>query len=96
MKRNVWTLAQDTVLRLRYADESTAAIAASLGLGMTQVYARAHYLGLHKSPAYLATSQERSNFLEIPPDAAVAHLGNMPDPARRNGIASITRHHLKG
>ncbi|MDP3650535.1 MAG: hypothetical protein Q8R67_02520 [Rhodoferax sp.] len=43
-----------------------------------------------------ATGQDRSNFLEIPPDADVAGLGNTPQTTPRNGIASITRHHLRG
>jgi len=42
------------------------------------------------------TGQDRSNFLEIPPDAHVQHLGNVPATALPNGIASITRHHLRG
>lgn len=45
-----------------------------------------------------ATAQDRSKFLEIPADPAVAHLGRTPEEraALPNGIASITRHHLKG
>lgn len=42
------------------------------------------------------TNQDRSNFLEIPADAHVAGLGNTPQGALSNGIASITRHHLRG
>ncbi len=40
------------------------------------------------------TGQDRSNFLETPPDRHVQHLGNVPASALPNGIASITRHHL--
>ena len=39
-----------------------------------------------------ATHQDNAPFLETPPDASVAHLGNMP----ANGISSITRHRLAG
>jgi hypothetical protein len=40
------------------------------------------------------THQDRSDFLETPPDPAYAHLGHSPGPA--NGISSITRHRLQG
>ena len=41
------------------------------------------------------TGQQKAGFLEEPPDATVAHLGNTPSlPA--NGISSITRHRLAG
>jgi len=42
-----------------------------------------------------ATGQSRAGFLEEPPDATVAHLGNDPS-APANGITSITRHRLQG
>lgn len=42
------------------------------------------------------TDQNRSNFLEIPPDASVAHLGTTVVPGDRNGITSITTHRLRG
>jgi hypothetical protein len=42
-----------------------------------------------------ATGQDRSEFLEIAPDASVAHLGNTP-AGLPNGITSITRHRLEG
>ncbi len=40
------------------------------------------------------TGQDRSDFLEIPPDPAVAHLGVTVEPGESNGITSITRHRL--
>ncbi|OGB26226.1 MAG: hypothetical protein A3I66_00820 [Burkholderiales bacterium RIFCSPLOWO2_02_FULL_57_36] len=42
------------------------------------------------------TGQDRSDFLEIPADPPVAHLGVSESPAPRNGITAITRHHLRG
>lgn len=42
------------------------------------------------------TQQDRSNFLELPPDASVAHLGTTVTPGDRNGITSITTHRLRG
>lgn len=43
-----------------------------------------------------ATGQDRSTFLEIPPDDAVAHLGNTPASPLPSGITNITRHRLRG
>lgn len=43
-----------------------------------------------------ATGQDRSGFLETPPDESVAHLGTTVAPGDRNGISSITRHRLQG
>lgn len=40
-----------------------------------------------------ATGQDRSAFLEEPPDPAAAHLGR---ESEANGITSITRHRLQG
>lgn len=42
------------------------------------------------------TGQDRSKFLEIPPDSSVAHLSTSVEPGDRNGIISITRHSLRG
>jgi len=42
------------------------------------------------------TGQDHSKFLEIPPDASVAHLGITVTPGDRNGITSITQHKLRG
>lgn len=42
------------------------------------------------------TGQDRSGFLEMPPDPEVAHLGTTVMPGDRNGISSITRHRLQG
>lgn len=43
------------------------------------------------------TGQDRSNFLEVPPDPEFAHLGNTPGaPQLPNGISSITRHRIGG
>lgn len=50
-----WASQQDALLRLRYPGEPTATLAAELGLGTRQVYAHAHFLGLRKNAAYLAS-----------------------------------------
>lgn len=42
------------------------------------------------------TGQDHSKFLEIPPDAGVAHLGTTVSPGDRNGITSITQHRMRG
>jgi hypothetical protein len=42
------------------------------------------------------TGQDHSKFLEMPPDASVAHLGTTVLPGDRNGIKSITQHRLQG
>ena len=47
--RHHWTPAQLAYLREHYAETRTADIAAHLGLKTSQVYWRAHLLGLHKS-----------------------------------------------
>ena len=41
------------------------------------------------------TGQDQSRFMEIPADAAVAHLGTTVLPGDQNGISSITRHRLQ-
>lgn len=49
-----------------------------------------------------ATGQDRSGFLEEPPDSAVAHLGHTTTgvvsalPAPGNGITSVTQHRMRG
>jgi hypothetical protein len=47
-----------------------------------------------------ATNQTHTPFLEVPPDADVAHLGQVTTvtdvDALPNGITSITRHRLEG
>ena len=47
-----------------------------------------------------ATNQDRSTFLEQPPDATVAHLGNDPASGYTQGHVShfpgVTRHTIKG
>ncbi|MFC3941512.1 HNH endonuclease [Pseudomonas gingeri NCPPB 3146 = LMG 5327] len=52
-RRRNWTLAEESVLKARYADEPTESIAADLGLTAPQVYRKANQLGLHKSEKYL-------------------------------------------
>jgi HNH endonuclease len=52
--RHVWTQVETAVLRAAYPDTPTAALAASLGLTVQQVYHKAQALGLRKSAAYLA------------------------------------------
>lgn len=42
------------------------------------------------------TQQDRSDFLELPPDDSVKHLGVTVTPGHQNGILSVTRHKLKG
>lgn len=49
-----WTASDDAIVRRRYADEPTWAIAADLGRSMGAVYRRAYALGLRKSKKYLA------------------------------------------
>lgn len=47
-----------------------------------------------------ATGQDRSNFLELPPDAAVAHLGNTPSGYTQGTVerlpGGVTKHTMKG
>lgn len=46
-----------------------------------------------------ATNQDRSNFLEQPPDEHVAHLGNTPSGYTQGKVEhfpGVTRHTLKG
>lgn len=52
-----WTQAEDAVLRIRYPDETAAAIAGDLGLDVSQVHRRANHLGLRKSDAFLASDK---------------------------------------
>jgi len=52
-----WTAAEDALLRARYQNEPTAAIARELGRTLTAVYARAvGHLGLEKSAAFVASA----------------------------------------
>jgi hypothetical protein len=53
--RRPWTAEEDESLRVRYADESTAALASSLGRSLPATYNRAKKLGLVKSASYLAS-----------------------------------------
>lgn len=50
-----WSEADIETLRRRYPDERTDAIARDLGLPINKVHAKANALGLHKSPAFLAS-----------------------------------------
>ncbi len=52
--RHVWTDAQIKTLRARYPHVKTQLIADDLGLRLEQVYAKAHALGLKKTPEALA------------------------------------------
>ena len=52
--RRRWASDEIAVLHAAYPDTPTAALAASLGLSVQQVYAKAQALGLRKSAAYLA------------------------------------------
>lgn len=52
--RRFWTPAELKMLRECYPHESTKAIARELGASIDRVYAMANYLGLHKTPEYLA------------------------------------------
>lgn len=52
--RRFWTADEVDVLRRRYPDEATAAIAAVLQRDIRGVYAKASVLGLRKSAAFLA------------------------------------------
>jgi len=53
--RKFWSDADRALLQSRYPHESTARLAAALGRTIKTVYAMASSLGLHKSPAFLAT-----------------------------------------
>lgn len=53
--RRYWTDDEVAILRTRYADERTDAIARDLGRKTTQVYNKAYALGLVKSEAFLAS-----------------------------------------
>lgn len=55
--RHFWTDAEIVHLRNVYADTPTAKIAARLGLTSRAVYAKAHALGLKKSPAFFASAK---------------------------------------
>lgn len=55
MTRKPWTVDEDQIVRQRFADEPTAAIAVALGRSVGSVYQRAYWLGLKKSAAYLAS-----------------------------------------
>lgn len=54
-QKHIWTRAEDKLLRKRFPNESTAAIARDLGMRVLQVSQHAHVLGLHKTAAYLAS-----------------------------------------
>lgn len=54
--RRRWTDAEVAMLRARYANELTSAIAADIGRDTKCVYTKAHALGLHKSAAFLASA----------------------------------------
>src|SRR5574337_346371 len=58
-EKHLWTPAEDAVLRARYADEQTEAIARDLGLGIGRVYQRARKLGLAKSAAFYASDKSK-------------------------------------
>lgn len=53
--RRFWTADEVDVLRRRYPDEATAALATTLGRDVRCVYAKASVLGLRKSAAFLAS-----------------------------------------
>lgn len=55
-RRVIWTQEMDDHLRAFYAAAPTAALAEQLGVATTAVYARAHKLGLLKSPDFLSSS----------------------------------------
>lgn len=52
--RLYWTPEEEQLLRKRYADDLTEAIAKDLGCSVARVLAKANMMGLHKSDAYLA------------------------------------------
>ncbi len=53
-KRRLWTAAEEALLRARYADEHTAALAAELGRPPHSVLAKANSMGLYKSREAIA------------------------------------------
>lgn len=53
--RRTWTVAEDAVIRRRYANEPTEAVARDLGRSVGSTYQRAYAMGLKKSADYLAT-----------------------------------------
>lgn len=52
MSRKLWTPQDDAVLRRMYPDQTAAACGAALGCTASQIYGRAHKLGLEKSEAF--------------------------------------------
>lgn len=52
--KRLWTPAEEQVLRERYADDLTEAIAKDLGRPVSQVLGKANAMGLHKSQEFLA------------------------------------------
>lgn len=57
--KRLWTAAEDALLRARYADELTSAIARDLGRPIGATFQRALSLGLRKSEAYLTSPEAR-------------------------------------
>lgn len=55
MKRVIWTAEEEEIVRRRYPDERTDEIADFLGRDISQVYRKAHALGLAKTAAYMAS-----------------------------------------
>ncbi len=53
--KRLWETAEENVLRRRYPNEPTTAIARDLRRSLSSVYARAKILGLQKSAAYMAS-----------------------------------------
>lgn len=51
-----WSAAELNVLRRDYPGQSTATVAAGLGLAINTVYNKAHTLGLHKSREFLSSA----------------------------------------
>lgn len=56
MSRHHWTEQESALLAELYPDTPTAALAARFGLSISQVHAKANYLRLKKSPAFLASA----------------------------------------
>lgn len=55
--RHHWTVEEDALLRARYPEEPTQAIAQVMGMRVAQVHQRATRLGLHKSTAFFASDK---------------------------------------
>jgi len=65
MNRRVWTCEQLRTLWQRYANESTQAIADDLGMSREDVYRKAIFLGLKKSPEYMQTHKPGADALLV-------------------------------